>query len=194
MIALIDYGAGNLASVANALKDLSADFKITNQKKDLEEASKIIFPGVGEATSAMKKIEQFGLKEFLVETEKPLLGICLGMQLLGVASEERNTETIGIFKFKSVKFDSSQTTVPHMGWNIVQNEKENKLFSGLENEFYYFAHSYFVPENENTIAFCDYQQKFSAAIQKDNFYGVQFHPEKSGQKGLILLNNFVELC
>lgn len=194
MIALIDYGAGNLASVANALNDLAADYKITNTLSDLEKANKIIFPGVGEALSAMNKLKQFNLSDFLRTTDTPLLGICLGMQLLGEFSEERNTKTIGALPFNAAKFDETKITVPHMGWNKVAQEKESKLFAGLNEEFFYFAHSYYVPFNEFTLASCDYQKKFSAAIQKDNFYGVQFHPEKSGQKGIQLLKNFVELC
>ena len=194
MIALIDYGGGNTASVANALKELNADFQITNSKVIAEKASKIIFPGVGEAASAMKKVNETNLVDFLISTEKPLLGICLGMQLLGKFSEERNTNCLGIFPFDVLQFDSTKVKVPHMGWNKIEPNGSSPLFIGIEKgEFFYFANSYYVPIGEYTAATVEHGIRFSASIVKRNFYGVQFHPEKSGNAGIKVIKNFLEI-
>ncbi|MBI1933286.1 MAG: imidazole glycerol phosphate synthase subunit HisH [Ignavibacteriales bacterium] len=195
MIALIDYGAGNLKSVANALDDLKTEYKITNKSNEINAADKIIFPGVGEAASAMNKLNEMNIVETIKSTNKPLLGICLGMQLMATFSEERNTKCLDIVKLVVKQFDSSKVKVPHMGWNMVEYKTTNKLFTDVKSgDNFYFANSYFVPISEYTIASTNYDIIFSSAINKHNFYGVQFHPEKSGKVGLQVLKNFVELC
>lgn len=195
MIALIDYGAGNLKSVANALDDLNAEYIITDNSEEINSAEKIIFPGVGEANSAMYKLNEKNIVDTIKSTERPLLGICLGMQLLATFSEERNTKCLDVIKVVVKQFDSSKVKVPHMGWNKVEYKNQNKLFTKIERgETFYFANSYYVPITEYTIASTNYDIIFSSAINKNNFYGVQFHPEKSGEIGLQLLKNFIELC
>ncbi|MEE9430381.1 MAG: imidazole glycerol phosphate synthase subunit HisH [Melioribacteraceae bacterium] len=194
MIALIDYGAGNLKSVANALDDLDAKYIITDNSDEIKSAEKIIFPGVGEATSAMNKLKEKSIVEPIISTSKPLLGICLGMQLLATFSEERDTKCLDVINTEVKLFDNSKVKVPHMGWNKVEYEKQNKFFANVKSgEHFYFANSYYVPITEHTIASTDYGISFSSAINKNNFYGVQFHPEKSGKVGLQILKNFIEL-
>lgn len=195
MIALIDYGAGNLKSVANALEDFNTEFIITNNSDEINSAEKIIFPGVGEAASAMEKLKQKNIVDAIKNTAKPLLGICLGMQLLATFSEERNTKCLDIVNACVKQFDSEKVKVPHMGWNKVEYKNTDKLFTGIHSgENFYFANSFYVTITEYTIASTEYDIMFSAAINKNNFYGVQFHPEKSGKAGLQVLRNFVELC
>ena len=195
MIALIDYGAGNLKSVANALDDLQTKYIITNKVEEINSADKIIFPGVGEAASAMNRLIDKNIAEVIKSTSKPLLGICLGMQLLATFSEERNTKCLGIIQSVVKQFDKSKVKVPHMGWNKVKFNYRNKLFTRVESgEYFYFANSYYLPITEYTIASTNYDVFFSAAINRNNFYGVQFHPEKSGKAGLQILMNFIELC
>jgi len=195
MIAIIDYGAGNVASVANAVTRLGAPFIITSLLDELKKADKIIFPGVGEASFAVKQLQSRNLFKYLQETDKPLLGICLGMQLLCSSSEEGNTTGLGIFSVPVLRFDVSKTKVPHIGWNTVQYKTGNKLFKGLkQNEFYYFANSYYAPTCEFTTSAAENNIEFSASLEKDNYYGVQFHPEKSSGPGQAVLKNFIEYC
>lgn len=195
MIAVIDYGAGNIQSVVNALEDLKVDFVITNRESDLLKSEKIIFPGVGEASFAVKKLHLLNLFTMLRIIKKPLLGICLGMQILCDKSIEGNVACLGILNTTTQLFDSSKVKVPHMGWNRVELIKDSKLFDAIENNsYFYFAHSYYVPLTDYTIAKSNYDVDFSAAFEKDNFYGVQFHPEKSGHNGIKLLRNFIEKC
>ena len=195
MIALIDYGAGNLKSVANALDDFEVEYIVTNKSDEIISAEKIIFPGVGEAGSAMSKLNEQTIVESIKFTDKPLLGICLGMQLLATFSEEGNTKCLDVVQTVVKQFDSTQVKVPHMGWNQVKYKNQNKLFTNLESgENFYFANSFYVPVTEYTIASTNYGIIFSAALNKNNFYGVQFHPEKSGHAGLQLLKNFIDLC
>ncbi len=195
MIALIDYGAGNTASVSNALKDLNADYIITNRESDICKAEKIIFPGVGEASFAIRKLNLFNLINALRIIKKPFLGICLGLQLMCDESEEGDVKCLGIFPAKSKLFTGKSIKVPHMGWNKVEAVKDSKLFDGIKSgDYFYFANSYYVPENEYTSAKCSHGIDFTAAMEKDNYYGVQFHPEKSGPAGIKVLKNFIDKC
>lgn len=193
MIAMIDYGAGNVASVANALRSLNVEATLTNVAKIISEADMIILPGVGEASFAMKMLNEYGLVDAIKNCSKPFLGICLGAQLLCEFSEEGNAKCLGIIESKVLKFDEKISIVPHMGWNSIIKIKEDNLFEGIKNEDeFYFAHSYYIPIGEYTIAKTENVIEFSSVIKKDNFYGVQFHPEKSSKKGLQILKNFLE--
>jgi imidazole glycerol-phosphate synthase subunit HisH len=195
MIALIDYGAGNTASVANVLDELNYEYVITKSECGITNADKIIFPGVGEASSAVRSLHLTNLFNMLRVTKKPMLGICLGMQLLCDKSKEGNAVCLGIFPVTTEKFDETTIKVPNMGWNQIKYIKESKLFSGIpEEEYFYFANSYYVPVNENTTSICNYGIDFCSSMEKDNYYGVQFHPEKSGKMGVQLIKNFVEKC
>jgi len=195
MIALIDYGSGNIQSVANALNDLNAEFVVTANEKEILDSNKIIFPGVGEASYAIRRLHLLNLFTFLQITKKPLLGICLGMQLLCERSAEGNVPCLGFIPASTELFDNTKTKVPHMGWNEVAIIKVSKLFDGIPDKtFFYFAHSYYVPVNSYTTSQTNHDALFSASVEKDNFYGVQFHPEKSGETGIHLLKNFIEKC
>jgi imidazole glycerol-phosphate synthase subunit HisH len=195
MIAIIDYGAGNVASVANAVARLGSPFIITSDINELEKSEKIIFPGVGEASFAVNSLQQNGLIKYLQEIKKPMLGICLGMQLMCDHSDEGNVDGLGIFPINVVRFKDSETKVPHIGWNTVHYNPGNKLFAGIkQDEFFYFANSYYAPLDESTIAVAENKIKFSASLEKDNYFGVQFHPEKSSESGLKVLQNFIENC
>jgi imidazole glycerol-phosphate synthase subunit HisH len=193
MIAIIDYGAGNVASVANAVARLGYPFKITSVIDDLDKAEKIIFPGVGEASFAVNRLQKSGLINYLQNIKKPILGICLGMQLLCDHSEEGNVDGLGIFPINVVKFKSNETKVPHIGWNTVHYNPGNKLFQGIkQDEFFYFANSYYVHVGRSTTAVTENKIDFSASLEKENYFGVQFHPEKSSASGLKVLQNFIE--
>lgn len=191
-IAIIDYGAGNVQSVLFTLERLGFEGIVTNDWKIIKSADKVIFPGVGEASSAMKMLVDSGLDVLIPTLKQPVLGICLGMQLMCKHSEEGNTIGLGIFDVNVVKF-SNQVKVPQMGWNTIYNLK-SQLFTGIkENEFMYLVHSYYAPLSENTIATTNYEYDYSTALQRDNFFGVQFHPEKSGVFGEQILKNFLQL-
>ena len=195
MIGLIDYGAGNIASVINVLEELNCKFIVSDHESELLKCEKIIFPGVGEASTAIKRLYMSNLINMLRVTNKPLFGICLGMQLLCDKSKEGNICALGIIPTSTEKFDETKVKVPHMGWNQVQLKGESKLFTNISNNsFFFFANSFYVPLNEFTIGIAEYNGEFSAAIQKDNYYGVQFHPEKSGPTGIQIIKNFIELC
>lgn len=194
MIAIINYEAGNLASVSNALKRLDTPHVITDKKSELEDADGIIFPGVGHAEPAMESLRQNDLDSWLKNTSKPVLGICLGMQLFYESSEEGNSQGLGIIPGRLKKFDSSKGKVPHMGWNTVSEANAHPIFNGINNEpFFYFVHSYFAPVNKFTIGSCHYIRDFSAIVARNNYLGVQFHPEKSGEAGSLLLENFLQI-
>ena len=192
MIAIIKYNAGNIRSVQNALTRLGYESKITDDKEEILNASKVIFPGVGEASSAMKYLKDKGLDEVILSIKKPMLGVCLGLQLMCKHSEEGDTDCLGIFNAEVKKFPP-KNKVPHMGWNSFSKLK-GELFKDIipENDMYY-VHSYYAETNEQTIATCDYILPFSSAMQQDNFYATQFHPEKSADVGTQLLKNFLEL-
>ncbi len=194
MIAIIDYGAGNTASVINVLKNLKADFVLTGDKEIISSADKIILPGVGEASSAMNRLNELKLIDVIKNFSKPFLGICLGMQLLCRKTEEGDADCLNIIPVKVQKFDSEKSKVPHMGWNQVELIKNDSLFYDIENKsYFYFAHSYYVPENEFATTVCNYEIKFSSSIRYKNFYGVQFHPEKSAEQGIQIIKNFLSL-
>ena len=191
-IAIIDYGAGNVQSVLFALKRLGFEGIVTNDWNIIKSADKVIFPGVGEASSAMKMLHESGLDTLIPTLKQPVLGICLGMQLMCKYSQEGNTNGLGIFDVNVVKF-SNQVKVPQMGWNTIYNLK-SPLFEGIkENEFMYLVHSYYASLSKNTIATTNYELEYSTALQRDNFFGVQFHPEKSGVFGEQILKNFLNL-
>lgn len=191
-IAIIDYGAGNVQSVLFALERIGFAGKVTSDADEIKNADKVIFPGVGEASSAMKMLEEKDLVKVILQLKQPVLGICLGMQLLCKSSEEGNTTGIGIFNIAIKKF-SNELKVPQMGWNTIFNLK-SPLFEGIsENEYMYLVHSFYAPQNENSIATTNYGIEYATAVQKDNFYGMQFHPEKSGKIGEQILSNFLKL-
>ena len=191
-IAIIDYGAGNVQSVLFALERLGFVGIVTNDWITIKSADKVIFPGVGEASSAMKMLQESGLDVLIPTLKQPVLGICLGMQLMCKHSEEGSTNGLGIFDVNVVKF-SQDVKVPQMGWNTIFNLK-TPLFEGIkENEFMYLVHSYYATLSENTIATTNYELEYSTALQRDNFFGVQFHPEKSGIFGEQILKNFLQL-
>jgi len=191
-IAILSYGAGNVASVQNALERLGVNAFISDNAAELMQADRLIFPGVGHASHAMQQIEQRGLNEVLKLFKRPLLGICLGMQLMGSQSEEGATQGLGLINFDVKQFNIS-AKVPHMGWNSI-NISESPLLKGISNgTYFYFVHSFYAQIATNTIATCEYEIPFAAAVSKDNYFGVQFHPEKSGEAGMEMLRNFVNL-
>ncbi|HOP50757.1 MAG TPA: imidazole glycerol phosphate synthase subunit HisH [Ignavibacteriales bacterium] len=194
MIAIINYGAGNLLSVKNTINDYTNDVIITNNLDDLEKAEKIILPGVGEASFAMNSLKKLNIVSFLQNTRKPVLGICLGLQLMCSFSEEGNVECLNIFPSIVKKFDDKHLKVPHMGWNQVSIIKNSLLLKDIENNsYFYFANSYYAEMNDYTVAKTSYQIDFSAILQKDNYFGIQFHPEKSSKIGSKIIRNFIEL-
>lgn len=195
MIGIINYGAGNIFSLTAALERQNIAFGMVNTEADLDLYSHIIIPGVGHAGAAMQKLQETGLVAAIKTLKKPVLGICVGMQLLTEHSEEGNTDLLNIFPLKTRLFNKDLSIkIPHMGWNTIVF-KNNLLFKDVAHETqFYFVHSYFIEYNPTfDIAAVNYGNKFSAAIQKDNFYGVQFHPEKSGKAGEQLLKNFSNL-
>ena len=206
MIAIIDYGSGNLGSITNMLKVIGAKSVVTNNIEVIRNAKKIILPGVGSFDNGMNNLIEMGLDKIIKEeakTGKPILGICLGMQLLGRKSEEGQLEGLGLIPFDNVKFnfeniDEKQQAIlkiPHMGWDIVESKKNVPLLKNIKDQpRFYFVHSYHAlcDNDENILMTCDYGYQFAASVFKDNVYGVQFHPEKSHNFGMRLLNNFVE--
>ena len=192
MIAIIDYVAGNVKSVENAVQKLGFETIITSGFEEIRNAEKVIFPGVGEASTAMKYLKQTNLEKLIPTLKQPFLGICLGQQLLCDFSEEGATKCLGIFDLKVKEFPSTDI-VPHIGWNNLQ-KLQGPLFEGIsEADNFYFVHSYYCEVGEFTTSECDYILPFSATLQKDNFYGTQFHPEKSGDVGSKILENFLKL-
>jgi len=192
-LAIIKYNAGNIQSVSFALERLGVDFIITDDHEQIRSSDKVIFPGVGEASTTMSYLRDKKLDQLIKGLTQPVLGICLGMQLMCAYSEENDTTCMGIFDQTVKRFiPSGDQKVPHMGWNnlIVKNDW---LGRELENAFAYFVHSYYIPVNSNTTAITEYIVPFSAAMRRDNFFAVQFHPEKSAASGEIVLKNFLQL-
>ena len=196
MIAIVDYDTGNLRSVANALKRLNVDFELTASPEKLQSADRVILPGVGVASSAMRKLRERGLDQLIPTLECPELGICIGMQLMCRHSEEGDAECMGIFDAEVFKLESNLPAgikVPHMGWSRISG-LDSPLFGGIRDGSYvYFVHSFAAPVCNNTIAVAENGRDFSAALRNGNFYGVQFHPEKSGAVGSMILENFLKI-
>ncbi|MBT8280189.1 MAG: imidazole glycerol phosphate synthase subunit HisH [Muriicola sp.] len=191
-IVIIDYGAGNIQSIQFALERLGYSAVLSDDPAIIESADKVIFPGVGEASSAMDKLIESGLDKLIPQLKQPVLGICLGMQLMCAYSEEGETQGMGIFDVDVVRF-SKKVKVPQIGWNQIQDLR-SPLFNGIsEKEYIYLVHSYYAPLSKDTIAVTDYELPYSSAMRKDNFWGVQFHPEKSSGTGERILKNFINL-
>lgn len=197
-VVIIKYNAGNIRSVEFALKRLGITPEITANPEKILRADKVIFPGVGEAAGTMNYLREHKLDELIISLKQPVLGICLGLQLMCRHSEEGNTTCLGIFneevkRFRPAPGDENIHKVPHMGWNTLNSVKSELFSSSLENQYVYFVHSYYASTGEHTIATTQYTQTFSAALHKDNFYATQFHPEKSGTVGARILENFIRL-
>ncbi len=189
---IIDYGAGNVKSLQFAFERLGVNAKLSNRREEILAADRVLFPGVGEASSAMDKLRQSGLDALIPELKQPVLGICLGMQLMCDHSEENNTQGLGIFKLPVLRFAESEK-IPQIGWNSISG-LDSKIFEDINEEaFMYMVHSYYVPLSDETIAKSFYGLDYASAIQRNNFYGVQFHPEKSSKDGSKILQNFLEL-
>lgn len=194
-VAVVKYNAGNIYSVIHALQRLGVTPVLTDNPEELQKADKVLFPGQGEASNAMRYLREHNLDKVIRNLKNPILGICIGQQLMCRHSEEGNTDCLGIFDVDVLKFQPQkhEDKVPHMGWNQLENPT-SELFKGFtEGEFVYFVHSFYVPVCENTIATTNYILPYSAALHKDNFYATQFHPEKSGSVGERIIKNFLEL-
>ncbi|WP_299523803.1 imidazole glycerol phosphate synthase subunit HisH [uncultured Lutibacter sp.] len=191
-IVIINYGAGNIQSIKFAIQRLGYEAILSNNEDEIRNADKVIFPGVGEASSAMKMLKSTGLDKVIPTLKQPVLGICLGMQLMCKYCEEGDTNGLNIFDVDVIKFNGNEK-VPQIGWNQIENLKSD-LFKGIkEKEYMYLVHSYYVPINNETIAVTNYGLKYASALREKNFYGVQFHPEKSSKAGAQILKNFLEL-
>lgn len=195
MLAIIDYGAGNTQSVINCLERIQCPFILTDQVEDIRQSDKIILPGVGHAAAAMHSLQNKRLIDVIKNFEKPLLGVCLGMQLLYDFSEEGDTLCLGIVPGKIKKFKpQNQEKVPHMGWNQIAKTSPDPIFDQVsDGENFYFVHSFFAEVSSYSTTTCDYVQPFTASCRYNNFYGMQFHPEKSGNAGEQLIQNFLKL-
>lgn len=194
-VVIIKYNAGNIFSVYCALKRVGVNAIITDDKDIIRSADKIIFPGVGEAASTMKYLKEHGLDEVIKNLKQPVLGICIGMQLMCSHSEEGNVDCLGIFDAEVKRFvpQCHADKVPHMGWNSISDIDSSVFNCNVNNEFVYFVHSYYVPLCNETVGCCDYIKPFSAILRKDNFYATQFHIEKSGSVGEMILKGFLDL-
>ncbi|MEJ0029697.1 MAG: imidazole glycerol phosphate synthase subunit HisH [Bacteroidota bacterium] len=192
-VAVVKYNAGNIQSVSYALERMNIDFEVTSEPDKIRAADKVLFPGVGEASTTMNFLRSCKLDKVIVDLKQPVLGICLGMQLLCRFSEENNTDCLGVFEERVKKFEPTPgMKVPHIGWNSLTQTKD-WIGEGLNEKYVYFVHSYYVPVNAYTVAQTDYIVPFSAAMRKNNFHAVQFHPEKSAEAGEEILKKFMEL-
>jgi glutamine amidotransferase len=192
-VVILDTGCANLSSLKYAIERLGYQPEITTDEKTIRAADRVFLPGVGSAPAAMAQLKERGLRELIPALTQPVLGICLGMQLLGKASEEGDCETLGIIDAKVKRLNAGDLPLPHMGWNVLTHAAESPLFDGLTGkEYFYFVHSYAMPVGKFTLAQCEYGAVFSAVVKKGNFYGTQFHPEKSAEAGARLLKNFIE--
>ena len=192
-VVIVRYNGGNTVSVTNALSRLGAEVVITDSPEKLAGADKVIFPGVGEASTAMESLRASGVDRVIPELRQPVLGICLGMQLMCERSEENDTKCLGIMAQSVRRFAGERLKVPHVGWNTI-TATTSPLFNGVEDgEYMYFVHSYFVELGGSTVATSEYDGEFSSAVASGNFYGVQFHPERSGSAGARVLQNFLSL-
>lgn len=193
-IAIIKYNAGNVASVMYALDRIGMNYSWTDEEEEIRTADKVIFPGVGEASTAMAYLREKQLDRLIPTLKQPVLATCIGMQLLCKHSEENDTTCMGVFDVAIKRFQSTDLKIPHVGWNSIEAQGQNPLMRGLKaSEYVYFVHSYYAPLNPYTSAICDYVQPFSAMLQKDNFYAAQFHAEISGQAGQRVIENFLAL-
>lgn len=193
MTAIIDYNTGNLFSLMSALERVGADYTVTSDPKEILSADSVILPGVGEASNAMSELRKRGLDKVIPLIRVPVLGICIGMQLMCSRSEEGNTDCLGIFPNKVLKLHGKGIKIPHMGWNSVVNTSSPLFKEISEGAYFYFVHSFAPESNELTVATTEYGEIFSSALAKMNFYGTQFHPEKSGEIGEKLLRNFIKI-
>ena len=191
-IVIINYGAGNIQSIMFAIERLGYKAVLSNNPDEIKSADKVIFPGVGEASYAMKMLQESGLDTLIPTLKQPVFGICLGMQLMCNHSEEGDTKGLGIFDVDVVKF-TSKVKVPQMGWNTIYNLKSDLFKEIAENEYMYLVHSFYAPLCSETIATTNYELEYSSALENDNFFGTQFHPEKSGDIGERILANFINL-
>lgn len=188
-LAVIDYGAGNITSLTHCLRRLGYQPVVTQDPELVLKADKIIFPGVGSAAYAMRALQTLHLDQVLTQTQKPIFGICVGMQVLCTHSEEEDTPCLGIFQIPIKKFTpNAQEKVPHMGWNRLYLQGSRPDLNAFQDQYMYFVHSYYAPVFENTVLSCDYSHTFSAAVSYQNYFATQFHPEKSGPLGAQLLN------
>ncbi len=193
-IAIIKYNAGNVASVMYALDRIGMNYSWTDEEEEIRGADKVIFPGVGEASTAMAYLREKQLDQLIPSLKQPVLATCIGMQLLCKHSEENNTKCMGVFDVEIKRFQSPDLKIPHVGWNSIEAQGKNSLMKGLKaSEYVYFVHSYYAPVNAYTSAICDYVQPFSAMLQKDNFYAAQFHAEISGLAGQRIIENFLAI-
>ncbi len=194
-LAIIKYNAGNIQSVVTALERLGVQGEVTDDAEKIKGADKVIFPGVGEASSAMNSLRQNNLDKVIKDLKQPVLGICVGMQLLCEHSEENDTECLGIVPVTVKKFQNSeqQIKIPQVGWNTIYGLKSDLFRNVQENSYIYNVHSYYAGDSDYTIAKCNYGLEYAAAVKKDNFYGVQFHTEKSAETGDKIIKNFLEL-
>ncbi|WP_407557501.1 imidazole glycerol phosphate synthase subunit HisH [Winogradskyella sp. 4-2091] len=191
-LSIVNYGAGNIKSIQFAFKRLGVEAVLSNNPDEIIASDKVIFPGVGEASSAMKMLKESGLYQLIPTLKQPVLGICLGMQLMCNHTEEGDTKGLGIFNTEVKRF-SNKVKVPQMGWNTISNLKSDLFKDIKDNEFMYLVHSYYVENCDESIATSNYELEYASALENDNFYGVQFHPEKSGKTGEQILKNFIEL-